>query len=235
MCHECLNKDICPTGQSPPKSPVKTTKGLSENKSNKDKSPKEKKITPKKYKIEQNIEMNDFIERTSDSNIKIKQKITPKKEKIEPKQDMNTLIEITSDSNVKSKAIKKQVKPKKEEIEQNDDANNFIEKTSDLIIKTKSNTKKVTPKKEKIVQDDEMNDFKEKTLTVSTKIVKKSPRKRKSNPPNEAIEMTTDLDAKKNTKVTKTNKQKAAKKDILATEQDSEIKVKRTRQRTGTV
>lgn len=135
MCHECLNRDICPSSgkgrKSPKKTPLKNVKAeiKTENsdEENDVKPPKSRKVTPRK-------ELNEDV------------KANVKSENTE--QDL-LVDKVEKKGTKKSPGVKRKVTPKKEKAadsNQDDDIDDFEAKSNNLTVKT-TTRKKVTPTK----------------------------------------------------------------------------------------
>ncbi|KAH9632088.1 hypothetical protein HF086_015292 [Spodoptera exigua] len=163
MCHECLNRDICPSSnlgrKSPKKTPVK--KEVKSEKSDDEfevKPPKSRKVTPRK-------ELND-------ENVKLEIK----------KENLNVKTGTEGKENVKKSPRKRKVTPNRaDNVNTEDDMNDFEEKSKET---GKAQTmKKVTPNK-KTKKDDVKND----KLTTKTGPRKKTTPQKKTISANQKLD-----------------------------------------------
>lgn len=153
MCHECLNRDICPSSNLGRKSPKKTPVKKEVKSENSDeefevKPPKSRKVTPRK-------ELND-------ENVKS-----------EAKQDnLNVKNEIAGKGNEKKSPRKRKVTPKKvDQVNTEDD----FEDTAKVAVKA-APKKKITPNKKSKIDDVEVKN--DKLTTRSDPQKKKTPQKK---------------------------------------------------------
>ncbi|CAH0579469.1 unnamed protein product [Chrysodeixis includens] len=137
MCHECLNRDICPSSgkgrKSPKKTPIKNVKVEIKTENNSDeendvKPPKSRKVTPRK-------ELNEDV------------KVSVKSENIEKD---SLVVKVDQQKGAKkSPVVKRKITPKKAKTEvsnQDEDMDDFEAKSNNLTVKT-GPRKKVTPTK----------------------------------------------------------------------------------------
>lgn len=214
MCHECLNRDICPSNglgrKSPKKTPIKIEKleVKSENSDNESevKPPKSRKVTPRKELINENkvnSVMDDFETKNGKLTIKTEtadkenQKKSPRKRKVTPKKDI-----------------------KVEELNLQEDMDDFKVKSDKLSVKT-APRKKVTPNKKSNPEETnskvDMDNFEVPTnkLTVKTAPRKKVTPNKKTIASHENIVADHNNDTKINNQQNSTkNKKVVTKKDV---------------------
>lgn len=153
-CHECLNRDICPSSGKLKKSPNKNMKQevkMEISDEAEDNSHKHKKVTPQK--VTPDCEIKDVQVKNEKLGVKgtTGSKKSPGKRKVSPRRELNN--KKTQDSEIEDVEIKekkRKVTPKKETIQKNshldEDMNDFEEKNENLDAKRKTR-QKVSPNK----------------------------------------------------------------------------------------
>ncbi|XP_075973862.1 nth-like DNA glycosylase 1 [Anticarsia gemmatalis] len=172
MCHECLNKDICPSSGKGRKSPMKNVKQevkVEKSDDENEKLGKGKKVTPRKELNEGNTdtEMKDVEVKSEHLDVKNakksprNKKVTPEKEvpnnnSIEDSETNNEELGVT-DNDSKKTVRKRKVTPKKElKSESNDeDMDDFEVKSENLAVQPKTRKKPTPNKGNKKLKSDE--------------------------------------------------------------------------------
>lgn len=207
MCHECLNKDICPSSgkgrKSPRKTPVKTDPDAISPKPKptydidglgdfdlKEVKPMKKPTQKKAIKaeiIDEPAPVDNYLQ-TEEAKKVTKRKITPKKKQADASNEMDNLdikASKTLDKEPK-KDLKRKVTPKNSEthFDQNSKINSLLEEKEMAVSKRKITPKNAEPKDnvdavtKKVLRNRKQNlEVPEASKTIKLPLKRKSPRK----------------------------------------------------------